>query len=123
MRWKVTTIDRSEDEDIKAGRKALNEVFRVCICMKKAGVGLEQFHRNLNNDYNKRVCQYPQEISEAYRQMEYFKSIFLAKKKTDSGKSHPVGGEVTGDQHLGDSENCYPCFKCDYFKPDCMGAK
>ena len=70
MRQKVTATDGSKDEDIKAGRKALNEVFRVRICMKKAEAELEQFHRGLNNDYNKRVCQYLQEISEAHRQMD-----------------------------------------------------
>ena len=123
IRQKDAAIDGFEDKDIKAGRKALSEVFRVHICMKKAGVGLEQFCCDLNNNYSKQVCQYLQEISKAHRQIEYFKPIFLAKKKIDSSKSDLVGSEVTGDQHLEDSGKYYPCFKCDYFKPDYIGAK
>ena len=30
---------------------------------------------------------------------------------------------MTGDQHLGDARKCYPCFKCDWYKPDYMGAR
>ena len=48
--------------------------------------------------------------------MEYFKLIFSTKKRITSSK-------VTGNQHLGDGGKHYPCFKCERFKPDCMGAK
>ena len=56
IRWKDAAKDGSEDEDIKVGRKALNEVFRARIYMRKAGSGLEQFRHDLSNDYKKRIC-------------------------------------------------------------------
>ena len=45
-------------------------------------------------------------------QIEYFKPIFLTKKKTDNSKGDQIGGEVTGDEHLGDSRKRYLCLKC-----------
>ena len=55
--------------------------------------------------------------------MEYFKAIFSIKKKTNSGKSYSKVGEVTEDQHSGDGGKCYPCFKCNWYKPNCIGAR
>ena len=37
IRWKDAAKDGSEDENIKVGRKALNEVFRARIYMRKIG--------------------------------------------------------------------------------------
>ena len=48
--------------------------------------------------------------------MEYFKLIFSTKKKT-------TGGEVTRNQYLEYGVRQYPCFKCEQFKLDCIGAK
>ena len=55
--------------------------------------------------------------------MNILNLFFLIKKKPDSSKSYSKVGKVTGDQHLGDSRKHYPCFKCDRYKPDCMGAR
>ena len=55
--------------------------------------------------------------------MEYFKPVFSLKKKTDIGKNYSKVGEITGDQHLGDGVKCYPCFKCEHYKPECMGVR
>ena len=116
-------IDGSEYEDVEVGKKALNEVFRARICMKRSGSGLKQFRRDLSNGRNSRVRQHPQDVSEAHRQIECFNPIFSIRKKPDGGAGGNGGREVNGDQHLWDGGKIFPSFKCKRHKPEHMGAK
>ena len=96
--------------------------------MKQLEPEYEQFHMDLSNGYTSKDREHPQNISNAYRQIEYFKLVFVPRKKSDEGSSlqsgnKTKGGDINGDQHMSDSSKQYLYFKCGCFKPDYIGAK
>ena len=66
-RWAEAATDGSEDSDIKAGIKALTEVIKGRIYIKRSGKDYDQFRRELSNHYNRRSSEYPQDVVEANR--------------------------------------------------------
>ena len=67
------------------------------------------------NNYIGRSREYTQDITEANRQLEYYRLMYFEKKKPDKG----------GEQHLLDRDGVKsnPYFRCDKTKPDCAGAR
>ena len=62
----------------------MNDVIKARICIKRSGKDYEQFRRELSNQYNRRSSEYPQDVVEANRQLEYYRPIFVTQKKITS---------------------------------------
>ena len=113
--WKEEAVYGTMDREIAAGKKALTDVFRARLCIRRSGGMHEQFRRDFSNGYISRSREQPMDLVEANRQMEHYKPILTSRRKT---------GEAAGSQHLleGDKDK-FVCFRCERCKPECSGAR
>ena len=110
--WKDVPDNGTGADDIAARKKALTNALRARIYMRRAGGNYEQYRREITNGYMRRSNEYPVDIPEAHRQMEYYRPVIF-KRRND---------EDSGSQHLL-TEVIQKCFKCDRSKPECNGAR
>ena len=72
LSWKKAPRDGSGAADINMGKEALRQAFKARIYVKRAGRNFEPFRRDLYNGYVTGSREYPFDVIEANRQMEYY---------------------------------------------------
>ena len=102
-------------KEIDAGKKALTDLFRARLHIRRSGSAYEQHRRDFANGHINRSREQPRDVVEANRQIEYYKLLLMNRRKP----------EESGSQHLleEDKDRKFMCFRCERTKPDCNGAK
>ena len=119
---------------------AVNEEQLAHLFLEKASMKYQEFCKGLENDWNKKNCNYPKTVNVAYTLLETYKgskTIILhivqkgkqndrsgtnSSSKTNLGFSFNQNGK-SGQQHVqGNKNDSWSCFKCEkpgHISPNC----